>query len=227
MGMNQQRPGRRSDHVVWNYVKLQPGGTLKCHIVGPWVGAWCHWDNGSKPCRRKLTDNRLDCRYCRADFVSEWRAYVPLLGADKVRWVVAINEEKSKALDAIAEGDPVVVAKQRLHGSPLAVMSQEWARPLKIGKGGFPRAELVKWFQHMWKDAELAELLAEGNEAKLPNTVAELHTPDGPIAIDLGAAQTKADDVKAAAELLRSRIGDWRKLNPTPNGKHGKPKKAK
>lgn len=211
MGMGQNRPKGSAEHVAWNYLRLVAGGTLKCHLAGKWIGVDYHWDSKSVPCRLRISDGQLGCKYCAAGFAPLWHAYVPVVDTSRVRYVFCLNAENSIPLDAIEPGEPVLVAKQRLQGCPLTIRAEAWASPLKLGKGGFPPADLTKWILHVWKDAELAECVRSKDRATTPRPDITLVTPDSTIVVS-GAASEKrevdqAEEMAKVKALLRQRAG--------------------
>jgi hypothetical protein len=76
-------------HLRWRYHKLPAGATLEAWLAGPMVGVETHWAGSSVPCRRKLTDGALPCKWCGPPTPSRvrWIGYVPLWGR-RYEWQV-------------------------------------------------------------------------------------------------------------------------------------------
>lgn len=222
MGMGKGKPSKRSGHVVWNHLKLEVGKAIEGWLAGDWVGCDSHHVGTSKPCRAAVSDGKLPCNLCKGELPVAWRAWVPLYDKGHTRLVCVVSEKQFERLEELRPGDPVIVAKQRQHGSPIVVRYDERRVPVKLGRGGLPIGNLYAWFAHILGDPELVPYLKPSAEAAPEARDLEIVTPDTVIKVSGRVSRPKPEPKPAEPAEVREAISQFFKRTEKKSEKNGK-----
>lgn len=212
-----QAPTPKGSHLVWEFIKLQPGQTVKGWINGPLVGLACHWDNGTKPCRDKLTGSTLHCRYCKAEMKTGWVGYLPFYDELGRKCVVAIGREMERSVNALSLGQAVKIGKGKWKTAKVTVQVNEWCvSPCPyFGRLRAPH-DIRPWLLVLWKDAELTSHVGEQIGVSPPKM------PEAPTCTTIPESEPVNPEV-LRAKLAKRQEWDGFGVSPSRKPKNGKP----
>lgn len=163
-----QKPSRKDSHLRWSHLRLEPGSTFKGWICGPLVGVTTHWNQGTRPCRDKITLGALSCSECIAKHKSGWAGYLPLFDVQGKKWVALTGRDSEDYISRLSYGCAVKITKGKYRHAPLVVQEEQWTVAVcpYLGQAMVPH-DIRAWLLHLWGDEEL-EAYCSGALSDLP-----------------------------------------------------------
>jgi len=149
---------RKTRGMRATYLKVANGNKENAWSAGPTIGVFVHRIATSQPCRHKITEGGLQCAYCGAGLVPEWRGYVPLWDRDQTLRFVLINYEYLDAVRAINLHAEVVVSRAKSRISPCVVRAELWCTSgLRLTEKTRDPVDLWPALLTIWQDDELTQ----------------------------------------------------------------------
>lgn len=211
-----------------SYMKVANGTKEPGYKAGELYGCYGHRTHANQPCVYDITDGALQCAYCGAGMVAEWRGYVPVWDRDWVLRYVLVNEEYFLSVDAIPVGAQVVMARAKNPISPL-VMRQETCltRTLPNTEPFNKPVNMLDICLLLWKNQPLNEWFRKQGAKALIASVADDQAVKKQVVEKeaksplqrLKEAEEKHLREQSEAEESAGEIMN-RLLKPQPNGKH-------
>ena len=217
-----------------SYLKVAPGKKEPGYKAGEMYGCYGHRTHANQPCVFDITDGALQCPYCGAGLVAEWRGYVPVWDRDWALRYVLVNEEYFFSVDAITIGAQVVMSRAVNPISPLVIREENgltrklpdhepYSKPidmLAICLLLWKNEPLNRWFNGQAAKGEVEQLAMQ----KAVKKTTETKPPEDP-AVRLMRHEA---EIRAQEALEEQKIGNTinRVFTPNTNGKHpfSKPK---
>lgn len=224
MFRNQKSKGK-NDFLAWTIEKPRPGKFTEGWICGPMVGVNCHFNDGSKPCRREFSCGELPCGRCTDGERLKWQGYVPYLDRSGRRLVCLIGVSMEEFVASIPYGSPVRFHKGEIEKSPIVVTVKDWAGfPCPyLGKLQVPHS-IHRWLFNLWKDQELEKWFfaqPELDESQLVKMVMEEQKPKVPEDLETAFQEfRKRKEEMKAEDANEGRIPASRLPKTSKNGTH-------
>ncbi len=115
---------RKKAHQHATYLTVKNGERHPAYLAGELYGCYTHRTYAAQPCHSDITEGELQCPYCAAGMVPEWRGYVPLWDRDWTLRYALIGEDYYATVDAIAHHAQVVVSRAKNPISPLVIREE-------------------------------------------------------------------------------------------------------
>jgi hypothetical protein len=175
-----------------------------------------------------MTETELQCPYCAAGLIPEWRGYVPLWDRDWVLRYVLIGEELFESVDIIPHRAQVKITRAKNPISPLVVRQETMlTRPLPDDEKFRVAVDMLAICLTLWKCDALTQWFRRNppKKAELPKGTAV--RPNGqPFSPYMQAAAKKvgcevvSDDTdNVLAKTLKKTREREAKLTESSNGK--------
>lgn len=156
-----------------SYLKVANGTKEPGYKAGELFGCYGHRTHANQPCRFDITDGALQCAYCGAGMVAEWRGYVPVWDRDWVLRYVLVNEEYFLSVDAIPIGAQVVMSRAKNPISPLVMRQETCLTRVLPDREPFSKpVNMLEICLLLWKDEALNRWFVEQASKKMVASVA-------------------------------------------------------
>lgn len=143
------------------------GKTINGWLAGPIVGLDTHYLGHTQPCRRVITNGRMECYCTRMKLEAVWKGYVPIWNEDGVKGFAIISERAYDVAGKIAMFRPVGVTRERWAGQPIMVRELEWTKgPPPISEATLKPLDIRPLLLNLWGDKDLIEFLNEHPEVR-------------------------------------------------------------
>lgn len=163
---------RKSSHAHASYLKCLCGESHPGWKAGEIYGCYGHRTAAQQPCVSDITNDEMECPFCKSGLIPEWRGYVPLWDRDWVLRYVLIGEDVFESADSIPFRSRITVWRHKNPISPLVVRPEEKPVLLRELPERAPWAEPVNMQDiclTLWKNEALARwVLADRLKKPLP-----------------------------------------------------------
>lgn len=164
-----KEPGKEKKRATWSIPKWKDGGTFYGWIAGRMVGVYVHFVKASKPCYWEITDEKLECPYCRIMPVPDWRGYLPLYDESGTPMCVQIHPDMRPQIAELLLHAAVKVTKGKGKYDKVIVKADGWSGRYRPGNSGrHIGADVRPWLIHtLWKEQPLIDYFKEHTPAPL------------------------------------------------------------
>jgi len=230
--------GRRPDprrkkhsHQHATHLAVKNGERHPGYKAGELYGCYTHRTFAAQPCLSDVTNDALECPYCKASLIPEWRGYVPIWDRDWTLRYVLINEDYYATTDAIPFHAQLSISRAKNPISPLVIREEQTlVRKLPDVAPWKHQIAMLPICLTLWKVDVLTRWCNENNLlAMVSSKEAEVETAPKPTPVKVSAVVREytaptdgADEVKYDAVVNRL-AKNAQKLAPSTNGHH-KPK---
>jgi hypothetical protein len=228
-------PRRKKTHSPHaTYLNVKNGEKHGAYKAGELYGCYTHRTHACQPCVSDITDDALECPFCKSGMIPEWRGYVPLWDRDWTLRYVLIGEEFFATTDVIAWHAKVSVSRAKNPISPLVIREEAMlTRDLPNALPWKAEVSALAICLTLWKHDALNHWMSETKPlAWLESLGVKYVTPDAEVKPEVkptvvvnayvppaSEAATEVD-YEAVKNRLKGKLG---KLKPSTNGKHYKP----
>lgn len=159
---------RKTSHPHATYLKVANGEKHPGYMAGELYGCYTHRTHSAQPCLSDLTNDALECPYCRSGMVPEWRGYVPIWDRDWTLRYVLIGEDLFASVDVIPLHAQVVCSRAKNPISPLIVRQEVGlTRELPARDPWKQPVFMLPICLTLWKCAELTAWMHNHHQPKM------------------------------------------------------------
>lgn len=213
---------RKQNHPHSTTLDVPPGAKHGGYLAGQLYGCYTHRSGATKPCVASITDDALECPFCRVGDESVWKGYVPLWDRDWTLRHVLISEQYLATVDAIPFHAKITVSKHKNPISPVIIREEPLlTRDLPNKSPWKDEVCMLAVCLTLWKNAPLTKWCLDNQPLALAAAVPP--TPLPPPAPKVTAYKAPVTDGATEVEhdALKNRIlGRAKNLKPSTNGQH-------
>lgn len=209
-------PSRRKNNALHaSYLAVKNGEKHGAYMAGELFGCYTHRTFAAQPCVSDLTNDEIECPYCKAGQVPEWRGYVPLWDRDWTLRYVLISEELFASVDVIPFHGRVSVSRAKNPISPVVIREEAMlVRDLPQRAPWKDAVAMLPICLTLWKNAALTAWFSNHKPLALGAVEKPAEKPakayKGP-----GKDEPEAVDFDALANRIKAKF-----VKPSTNGKH-------
>jgi hypothetical protein len=156
MKLEGQKPPRAQEYLRWTILRLGFNKRIRGWKAGPNLGFATHCTPFSKPCKDKLTNGGLSCKWCGPEFPLSFTGYCPLIDESGEKLVGLYGRDSEDLISEIQFGAEIEVRKGPSKNSPYKYSHRGWCGHPCPWLGRLKvQHDIGPFLLQLWKDDEL------------------------------------------------------------------------
>jgi hypothetical protein len=196
-----RKPGSKVDHLVWSVTQPEPGGRLRGWICGEQFGCDTHHVNGTKPCKKVLTNGAMDCQWCATGIRVGYTSWVPWFDELGRKCISLVGREMEGYVSSLILGTAITISKRKAANAPVLITATDWfSAPCPFIRRLKCWYDIRPFLMGLWGDKQLVEFYGS-DPVMRPITEEERRTKN--------ADHMSPTDFSGVKDILKNRLTKW------------------